>query len=97
MEAEKKKAEKETKKWSLRESLLADILPAIESAKAEEKSCFAERLEILLYANADLRTKIIKNRANPLIAQRKIVASIPQSGRSVVKTFIRELLTKGRV
>ena len=89
------KADKKTgqSKFNLRESLLADILAAIETAKASDS--FAETLEAELQANADLRKKITDHRNNCLVAQRKILNSIPQRARTIVSKFINDLLIKG--
>lgn len=80
-------------KFTLRESLLADILPAIETASTSND--FAQALEAELMSNADLRNKITDNRKNPLIAQRKILNSLPRKAQSTVSQFIKEILTAG--
>lgn len=95
-QTEKEKASKQVgqSKFTLREKLLADILPAIEAAKATNSS-FSEALQAELWANADLRNKIMANRNNPLISQRKILNSLPQKAKKPVSQFVRELLASG--
>ncbi|MBD3359983.1 MAG: hypothetical protein GF365_04745 [Candidatus Buchananbacteria bacterium] len=98
-QTESGKAKKEGKQtgqeFTLRESLLADILPAIETAAASDS--FGETLSDELKANADLHTKIIAYRNNSLISQRKILNSLPPKARSTVSEFIRDLLTTGKI
>jgi hypothetical protein len=90
-----KKADKPTKQdFTLRESLLADILPAMETASTSDS--FSETLLAELESNADLRNKIINNRTNSLIAQRKILNSLPQKAKLTVSKFIRNTLTDGK-
>ncbi|MFC1598568.1 hypothetical protein ACFL2U_00955 [Patescibacteria group bacterium] len=81
------------KKWPLRDSLLADILPAISNANQEGD--FATSLFIALQANADLRTKVTANRGHSLISQKMIVGYIPEHAKPVVRKFISELLMNG--
>jgi hypothetical protein len=81
------------KKWPLRDSLLADILPAI--SNAGEESDFATSLFIALQANADLRTKITANRGHTLISQKMIIGYVPPRAKPVVRKFISELLING--
>ncbi len=89
------KADKQTgQKFTLRESLLADILPAIETATASDS--FSETLSAELEANGDLRVKIIANRNNILISQRKILNSLPPKAKLTVSEFIKNILTSGK-
>ncbi len=80
-------------KFTLREVLLQHILSAIQYAESENN--FAEALEAELWANGGLRYLVISYRTDCLIAQRKILSSLPQKSKETVKTFIRELLISG--
>jgi len=80
-------------KWTVREQLLADILPAIDQAHSEEN--FAESLEIALKSNADLRNKILQFRKDPMIAKKQIIGNLPDYAKKTVKCFIREILETG--
>lgn len=71
------------KNFGLRESLLLDILVAIQEAKAQGESSFEENLSRLLRSNGDLASKVKLNRRGYQIVKK----SIPRAARSVVKKF----------
>jgi len=79
--------------FTLRETLLQNILPAISQAEGEE--CFTTALEAALWSNADLRNLVIAHRTNCLIAKKQILNSLSDKGRETVKRFISELLVSG--
>lgn len=77
-------------KWSLRESLLQDILAAIANARSEQH--FGTALVIALESDADLRHKIRGNRTNGLIAHKYILGYLPEEAKSIVGQFISDTL-----
>jgi len=81
------------KKWTFREELLVDILPAI--ANAGEEDDFAQNLFISLQSNAGLRQKIMANRGHNLIAQKMILGYVPDKAKPALRKFIAELLMQG--
>ena len=88
--AEKDKAAKVGNKFTPREKLLEGILAAIESARQSEH--FSDTMENELWANADLRNKIIFYRNHPLIARKQILGASPDKAKPTVRQFITALL-----
>lgn len=87
---EKDKAAKVGNKFTPREELLEGILAAIDSARQSEH--FSDTLENELWANADLRNKIVFYRDHPLIARKQILGSLPDKAKPTVRQFIIKLL-----
>lgn len=74
---------KRKKNFGLKESILLDVLVAIEEAKAQGESSFEENLSRILRSNGDLRIKAKLNRRGYQLVK----GSIPRAARSVVKKF----------
>jgi hypothetical protein len=94
--AEKGKGEGVGSEFAFRESLLQDILTAIEKARDKEGKISSEALGKELDSNGDLRFNIINHRTDCLIAQRKILTSLPHPAKRAVREYIERILVAGK-